>query len=572
MTLQPTIAPDDRLCALYEKIEAQEVVRIIEAHNGLSGLVGEHAAITQDDETIEFDGFWESSLTDTAAKGMPDAEIVGYDSRADTIDEILNVTTKPMIVDGDTGGTPAQFEYFVKRLERMGVSAVIIEDKTPPKRNSLDASADQTLEDPHRFAQKIQRGLDIKLHDEFLIIARIESLIAGVGREDALHRAETYVKAGVDGIMIHSKDNDPSNILAFADKYDKLCDDLNRRPPLVSVPTTYNLKTDTTLSSHGFDVIIHANHLLRASHQAMNKVAETILLNDRSFEADPLCTPVAEIFEEVGFGFIKEQDRKYSIKPKVVIPAAGQDSDFDTPKAMLNIAGQTLLNHQLQVLQQAGLSNVTVVRGFRANDFDSTVKVDYLTNEDYAETGSLESILLAMEDIDGAIITVFSDILFEPNIIERLKKTTDDIVIVIDNSYRYHKNELDKELDLVMTKKKPSQDYRSLHWTEMFEVAGIGKQLSKETADHEFIGIAKLSQRGIEALQAVYEDCDECIEGRFHEVGSFRKAGLTDMLQELINRGYTVKAMEIHKGWHEVHDQEDLETAQELIMDATITQ
>ncbi len=572
MSLQNHVSPEDRLKQLSNKIEQKDIVRIIEAHNGLSGLIGERASVNNNGENVEFDGFWESSLTDTAAKGMPDAEIVGYDSRSETIDQILNVTSKPMIVDGDTGGSPAQFEYFVKRLERMGVSAVIIEDKTFPKRNSLDASADQSLENPQKFAQKIQRGLDVKLNEEFMIIARIESLIAGVGMEDALERAETYIEAGVDGIMIHSKKDDPADVLEFADKYEDLCEDLGRRPTLVSVPTTYNLKTDTELANHGFDVVIHANHLLRSSYEIMTDVAETILLNDRSLEADPKCASVSEIFDEVGFDFIKQQDRKYSMKPSVVIPAAGNHPDFDTPKALLELGQELLVEHQIRTLRQSGLAGVSVVRGFRSEDFETHDGINYTTNEEYENTGNLESLLTAEEAINSQFISVFSDIIFEPEIIERLENTDDDIVVVIDNSYRYHKDELDKNLDLVVTKEKRSRAHRSLHRSEMLEVTEVGKQLSKDVADHEFVGIAKFSHRGSEILQTVYEDCKENSEGPFHESDSIKRAGLTDMLQELIDRGYTVKAMEIHKGWHEVHDQEDLETARELLADTKITQ
>lgn len=567
MTLRSHIPTTTRLKSLSQKLADQDIVRIIEAHNGLSALVGEHASVDHNGDVIEFDGFWESSLTDTAAKGMPDAEIVGYDSRSDTIDEILNVTTKPMIVDGDTGGSPAQFEYFVKRLERLGVSAVIIEDKTFPKRNSLDASADQTQEDPQRFAQKIQRGLDVKIHDEFMIIARIESLIAGVGLEDALERAETYIDAGVDGIMIHSKDNDPSDILEFTTEYENLCDDLGRRPPLVSVPTTYNRLTDTELSEAGFDVVIHANHLLRSSYAAMTDVAETILLNDRSLEADPKCAPVPEIFEQVGFEFIKEQDARYSAKPSVVIPAAGTDEDFpDTPKALLDVAGQSVLDRQLQSLRQGGLADVTVVRGFAGDKFETDESpVSYETNDDWEHCGNLRTLFEAEEATSGRFITIFSDIIFEPEIIERLQETDDDIVLVVDNSYRYHKDEIDKELDLVVTKQTRARQHRSLRREEMLEITEIGKNLSKDVADYEFIGMAKFSDRGAEILRTVYEDCEEQVDGRFHQADSVEKASFTDIIQELIDRGYPVKALEIHKGWLEIHDSEDLETAREML-------
>ena len=308
------ITPGERLRALKNCIDRKGFARILECHSGLSGIIAERAKVEKDGQVIEFDGLWESSLTDSAIKGLPDASIVGNDSRTHTIDEILNVTTKPIIVDGDTGGDPAQFEYLVKHLERMGVSGVIIEDKIYPKRNSLDGSAVQDLEDPLVFAEKIECGKDITVTEDFMIIARLESLIAGTGLDDALDRAELYVRSGVDGIMIHSRKRDPGEILAFAEAYGSLCRRLRRRPALVCVPTTYNSITDLEFVARGFNIIIHANHLLRAAYKAMNEVAATILESGRSMEADPFCAPVGEIFSSVGLDRINQKDQERSKK------------------------------------------------------------------------------------------------------------------------------------------------------------------------------------------------------------------------------------------------------------------
>ena len=255
MTLKYKILPSIRRANLLHAINKKGFVRIIEAHNGLSALVGETSKVEINGKIVEYDGFWESSLTDSASKGLPDAEIVGNPSRLHTIDEILNVTSKPLIVDGDTGGSAVQFEYFVHNLDRMGVSAVIIEDKMFPKRNSLDASANQALEDPDVFSQKIVRGRAARVSEDFLVIARLESLIAGIGIDDAVRRAKKYIESGVDGIMIHSKNNQPDEILGFAELYPDLCEPFGRRPILVCVPTTYNLITDAELAIKGFNIM-----------------------------------------------------------------------------------------------------------------------------------------------------------------------------------------------------------------------------------------------------------------------------------------------------------------------------
>ena len=310
MTLDSKTTSGQRLRALRQSIASKGFVRILEAHNGLSGMVGQRARVEKDKALIEYDGLWVSSLTESASKGLPDASVLSYDTRIHTIDEILHVTTKPLIVDGDTGGDLAQFEYLVQHLERRGVSAVIIEDKVFPKRNSLDASAIQTLEDPVLFAEKIRAGKEIAVTDDFMIIARLESLIAGTGLKDALERAERYILAGADGIMIHSSKTDPSDVLAFATAYEQLCQRLERRPVLVCIPTTYNLITDAELAARGFNVIIYANHLLRAAYKAMTEVADTILTSGRGLESDPLCAPLSEVFSTVGLNRISQRDRE----------------------------------------------------------------------------------------------------------------------------------------------------------------------------------------------------------------------------------------------------------------------
>jgi len=566
------ISPDMRRGLLRKKIKDKGFIRLIEVHNGLSALVGEKASVKQNNKTIEFDGFWESSLTDTASKGIPDAEIIGHESRLHTIDEILNVTTKPIIVDGDTGGSPSQFEFLVKKLERLGASAVIIEDKVFPKRNSLDGSAKQTLEDPEKFAQKIKRGKDAKISDDFMIIARIESLIAGVGLEDALKRAEKYIDAGVDGIMIHSKKNTPDDILSFADEYNKITTKMNRRPPLVSVPTTYNLIKDQELADHGFNVVIHANHLLRSAHKSMIETANMILLNDRNFEAEPLCSPVQDIFKEVGFDHIKEQDRKYSKEQKidVIIPAAGKDPIFkDKPKSLIKISGKTILERQIENIKKTGLTNISLIKGYKGDGINFE-NIKYYENKEFEDKHSLHSLMKARNSMDNGFILIYSDILFNDEILKKLIQTESDIVLLVDNSYTYHKHEIDKKLDLIITKTKPSSFYRTLQPQTMTQIECIGKNIDKNNADYEFIGIAYFSDKGAEILKKVFDDCEKKYKNKpFHESSSFKKAGVTDIIQEIIDRGFVVNALKVYKGWMEIHKKEDVKIASDMIKEIT---
>lgn len=310
MYLKSFINNAERVGLLKKLIDKQGFVRIIEVHNGISGIIANNTCVSKNDKTLAFDGFWESSLTDSASKGLPDIELVSSDSRLHTIQQIMDVTTKSIIVDGDTGGDINQFEHLVRRLERAGVSMVIIEDKVFPKRNSLLADSSQNLEDINVFSRKIMRGVNAKQDKDFMIIARLESLISGGTVSDALTRAEAFLQAGADGIMIHSKSKDPAEVLEFAKLYRQLPAKLTEGKVLVCVPTTYNTITAKELAEAGFQVIIYANHLLRAAYRAMEDICKNILLSDRSFEAESSCVTVNTLFETVGMLEIVRRDKE----------------------------------------------------------------------------------------------------------------------------------------------------------------------------------------------------------------------------------------------------------------------
>jgi len=286
--------PDIRRRMLRRLIAAKPIVRVLEAHNGISSLIAEETKVETDGELREFDAIWVSSLTDSTAKGKPDTEYVDRTSRIQTINDILDVTTKPIILDGDTGGPVEHFELLVKNMERLGVSAVIIEDKAGLKRNSLfGTDVKQQLEDIDTFCEKISTAKKAQVTSDFMIISRIESLIANVGMEEALKRAKAYIEAGTDGIMIHSRKKDGKEIFEFMKEYQKF----EYKVPAISVPSSYNQFKEDELIEAGFNVVIYANHLLRSAFPAMKKTAETILLNKRSLEADKYCMSIKEILE-----------------------------------------------------------------------------------------------------------------------------------------------------------------------------------------------------------------------------------------------------------------------------------
>ncbi len=284
----------NRLGRLRQLIHDKPIIRILEAHNALSALIAENTIVERNGEQVSFDAIWSSSLTDSTAKGKPDIEAIDTTSRLNSVHDIFEVTTKPMMFDADTGGKIEHFEFTVKSLERVGVSAVVIEDKTGLKKNSLFGNeVSQTQDTIENFSNKISHGKAAQLSDDFMIIARIESLILEMGVEDALTRAKAYIKAGADGIMIHSRHKDPSEIVEFMKKFRSI----DQNTPVVVVPTSFYSVTIEEFVEMGVNVVVTANHMLRAAYPAMLKVAKSVLKNGRSLEAEPDCMPIKEILE-----------------------------------------------------------------------------------------------------------------------------------------------------------------------------------------------------------------------------------------------------------------------------------
>jgi len=292
------VTVDIRRSRLRRLISAKPVVKILEAHNALSALIAENTVVERAGVQVSFDGIWSSSLTDSTAKGKPDIEAVDMTSRINAVNDIFEVTTKPMIFDADTGGKTEHFEFTVKSLERIGVSAVVIEDKTGLKQNSLFGNdVKQTQDSIENFCDKIDRGKAAQISDDFMIIARIESLILEAGMDDALSRAEEYINAGADGIMIHSRQKDPAEIIEFMENFRAS----DKETPVIVVPTNFNTVTIEEFVEIGVNVVITANHMLRAAYPAMLKVAKSILENGRSLEAEPDCMPINDILEFIPF-------------------------------------------------------------------------------------------------------------------------------------------------------------------------------------------------------------------------------------------------------------------------------
>ena len=284
--------PDIRMKRLRRLIDSKDIVRILESHSGLTGLIIENTRVNSNGKINEFDGMWSSSLTDSTSKGKPDIEAVDLTTRLQSINDMLETTTKPLIYDGDTGGKIEHFVFTVRTLERLGVSAIIIEDKTGLKKNSLfGTEIKQTQDSIENFSNKIKAGKNAQITNDFMIIARIESFILGNTLEDAIKRSKSYVESGADGIMIHSKESSGSDIKLFCEKFREF----NKETPIIVVPSTFNHIRETEFIKWGINIVIYANHMLRSSYPSMLNVAKSILMNERSSESDDLCMPIKEI-------------------------------------------------------------------------------------------------------------------------------------------------------------------------------------------------------------------------------------------------------------------------------------
>ncbi len=284
--------PAIRMKRFRRLLDVKPIIRILEVHNGLSGLIVENTKYNNGGSTGEFDGMWLSSLTDSTARGKPDIELVDLTSRIQTLHDIVGVTTKPIVFDGDTGGLTEHFVFTVRELERMGVSAMIVEDKTGLKRNSLHGTSVPQIQDSiENFSRKITAGKQIQTTDDFMIIARIESLILKQGIDDAIKRARAYIDAGADGIMIHHKEKDITELAGFCKRYHTF----SQKVPLFVVPSAYSHVYEKELQDMGVQVVIYANHMLRSAYPAMVRTAEHILKYQRAHECEEFCMSIKDI-------------------------------------------------------------------------------------------------------------------------------------------------------------------------------------------------------------------------------------------------------------------------------------
>ena len=526
----------------------KDVIYVVGAHDGLSAkLVANNG----------FDAVWASGLEISASYAVPDANILTMSQYLERACEMNDAVSIPVVADCDTGyGNSNNVIHMVKKYEAAGIAAVCIEDKKFPKANSLLSEGRQELISIAEFVGKIMAAKNAQAFEDFMVIARVEALIAGWGVDEALKRAQDYADAGADAILIHSKANHSEEIKAFCQRWDQ-------RVPLVIVPTTYPVLPVGEMKRLGIKMVIYANQGIRASIKALNTVFSEIRKSGDLSTIGDFIVPLNDIFELQGMRQLKESEKLFlrggTRSVKVIIPSAGdpsyerslQNIVQDCPIAMLDINGKSILQRNIETLSKVGIYDVTVVTGYNAHRFTAE-GVNYIENKNFKETSQIDSVMIAEEKLKDNIIVAFSDVLFEKEIITRLLDFTADIILVIDSSISQNRT----SVDYVRTETSPACGERKMILGKLNKILKAGKEIKPEQANFEFIGLAYFSQKGIDILKESY--------GLMKKKESDQASGKNDFLaviQAIIDSGVVVSGMEVNGGWIEIRNFENYRLA-----------
>ena len=535
---------------LRELFERGELIKLVGAHNGLTAKLVEKNG---------FDGVWASSLEVSASHAVPDANILTMSDYLNAAIPMNDAVSIPVIVDVDQGyGNSTNVIQMVKKFEAAGIAGIIMEDKKFPKQNSLLADGRQELASIPEFVGKIMAAKNAQESEEFMVFARVEALIAGHGQEEAMKRAKAYVKAGVDGIMIHSKKDSPDEIIEFVKNW-------KERVPLVVVPTTYYDFTEEEIKKYPqIKMVIYANHGIRTIVKHVDETFKEIAEQKGVHTVHDKIASVHDVFKLQGTFEMKEYEKQFlkdDIKKiAAIIPAAGAPNESslkhllnETQLCMLDINGKPLLKRNVDILNSIGINNINVITGYNSGKIN-VEGINKIENKHY-DFGILQSIMCAEGCMNDNTLIIYSDILFEKNIVERLIKSDKDIMLVVDSSYHELKDK-SRSFELVRAKNPPISADRSIRINEDNEVLAIKDNLT-EGVTHEFIGMALFSKEGIDIFKKTYYE--------LLEAGEVKNASFAYIIQKIINKGITVNCLEIHKGWIEVHSFEDYKNAIGLI-------
>ncbi len=523
-----------------------KIIYVMGAHNGLSAKLA---------EKNKFDAVWASGLEISASYAVPDANILTMTQNLEKSAEMSDAVNIPVISDCDTGfGNSNNVIDMVKKYEGAGIAAVCIEDKLFPKVNSF--AHRQELSSISEFVGKIMAAKNTQRSKDFMVIARVEALIASMGMDEALLRADRYVEAGADAILIHSKHSDYDEIIEFARKFDK-------KVPLVIVPTMFPtiLKdfTEDDLINLGIKVVIFANQGLRASIKAMDQVMAKIGRTHQLLSVEDELVSVKDVFEIQGMNQMKEDEERYlkadtSDYNAILLAAGGPTANQeglgsllrDTPVAMLDINGEPVIKRNINSLLDLGINDIAVVIGYKEEQFQVLENVEFIHNPNYSQTNELYSLMLAEKKLRNKTLLAYSDIIFDKFIVERLMKSNAPITLLVDATYK-KANFRNKKLDLVVTNIEPNLEYRSIDSGQLKKVQKISEHLSNDEAHYEFVGLILFNNKGskvfIETYHKIKNDHGQSLE----------KIGINQMLQKMIDDGFPVSALEVNSGWTELH-------------------
>ncbi len=539
-------------------IKSNSLIYTMGAHNGLSAKLAERNG---------FDAVWASGLEISASYAVPDANILTMTQYLEKSCEMNEAISLPVVCDCDTGyGNSNNVIYLVKKYEAAGMAAICLEDKLFPKANSF-IKGRQELAPIAEFVGKIMAAKSTQRSENFKLIARVEALIAGWDESEALLRAEKYVEAGADAILIHSKQSHYDQIISFAKKWGK-------QSPLVIVPTTYPTimkdLTEEELLGLGIKMVIFANQGIRASIKVMNDVMSRIRKMRHTCAVEKDIVSMGEVFELQGMTQMNASERKYlktaTEEFNAIFLAAGgphNQDDLapllrDRPVALLDINGQSLLKRNVSTISKFNVDQITVVTGYCSEQFNLE-GVSLIHNLEYNEKNILHSLMLAEEKLTGRVLLAYADVFFEKEIVEKLLKTENDIVLVGDPTFKNIKNTRNSKLDLLITDSQPNISHRSIDDNYLPKVLKIGDHIAEENAHYEFVGLAFLSEKGIGLLREVYHDMKDGNPGHKHK--DFDKMTINDVLQEIINRKFPIHVLKVNSGWVEIHSFENYRLA-----------
>jgi len=535
---------------LRELFKGDRVIRIAGAHDGLSAKLVEYN---------QLDGVWASGFEISTSYAVPDANILTMSQYLERACEMNDAVGIPIIADCDTGyGNVNNVIHMVRKYEAAGIAAVCIEDKLFPKVNSYIPGR-QELASIAEFVGKIMAAKNAQVDKNFMVIARVEALIAGWGMEEAVKRAINYADAGADAILIHSKADNPKEIREFCQRWDE-------RVPLVVVPTTYPMLGVKEMEKRNIKMVIYANCVIRASIKAVNQVLSKLEKSDSLATVKDSIVSMDDVFNLQGMRQFKESEKLFLKKDvkdvKAIIPAAGDPSYEsslqgvvrDCPVAMLDINGKSILQRNVDVLNKSGIFDITVITGYNAHRF-TVESVDYIENKDFKNTSQIDSIIMAGEKLDHNIILAFSDILFEKEIIQRLLESRSDIVLAMDSSI----SQGSMFTDYVKAEVSSVNGVRKINTGRLNKILKISKDMDFQEANFEFIGLAYFSQKGIAMLKESYAR----IKNKCSSESSSR-VDFLDVIQDVIDSWAVVFGLEVNSGWIEIRSLENYKLAHSI--------